>query len=189
MKNRSAGRESEHKIFVDNVTPHLDLLYRQAVRLCRNEKDAEDLVQETCLRAYRSLATGTVVESFKAWLLTILTHLVINEYRKKERHTVEPTEGEELDRVSWKEASEGLGDPQEEVFRHVLDQEIMEAFQVLPPEYAAAVSLCDLEGFTYEEITKILACPIGTVRSRISRGRRMLYNKLRDYAGARGFAK
>ena len=166
---------------------HLDVLYRVALRLTGNAADAEDLVQETMLRAFRSWDRYTPGTNAKGWLLTILRHLFINEYRRKSRHpetvdvdTIEPF-------ALFQEVQEE--DPQGAFFDKIVDDEVLRAVDQLPEAFREAVTLSDVEGLSYEEVAKVLDVPVGTVKSRLYRGRRLLQAKLYDYAVGMGYIK
>lgn len=166
---------------------HLDSLYRVALRLAGNAADAEDLVQEAMLRAYRSWDRFTLGTNAKGWLLTILRHLFINEYRRKRRHP----ESVDLDTIEpfalLDERQEE--DPQSAFFDRIVDDEVLRAVDQLPEAFREAVMLSDVEGLSYEEIAKVLEVPVGTVKSRLYRGRHMLQAKLHDYAVSMGYIK
>jgi RNA polymerase sigma-70 factor (ECF subfamily) len=177
---RRAGFESE-------ALAHLDVLYRVALRLTNNVADAEDLVQETMLRAYRSWERYTPGTNAKGWLLTILRHLFINEYRRRTRHpetvdvdTIEPF-------ALFQEIQEE--DPQGAFFDRIVDDEVLRAVDQLPEAFREAVTLSDVEGLSYEEVAKVLGVPVGTVKSRLYRGRRILQAKLYEYAVSMGYIK
>jgi RNA polymerase sigma-70 factor, ECF subfamily len=166
---------------------HLDALYRVGLRLTGNAADAEDLVQETMLRAYRSWERYTPGTNAKGWLLTILRHLFINEYRRKSRHpetvdvdTIEPF-------ALFQEVQEE--DPQGAFFDKIVDDEVLRAIDGLPEAFREAVTLSDVEGLSYEEVAKVLDVPVGTVKSRLYRGRRLLQAKLYGYAVSMGYIK
>ncbi len=166
---------------------HLDALYRVALRLTGNAADADDLVQETMLKAYRAWDQYEKGTNAKAWLLTILRHAFINEYRRRSRHpetvdvdTIEPFAvfGEIQDE-----------DPQGAFFDRIVDDEVLRAIDALPEVFREAVVLSDVEGLSYDEIAKILEVPVGTVKSRLFRGRQLLQAKLYDYAVSMGYIK
>ncbi|HET8531556.1 MAG TPA: sigma-70 family RNA polymerase sigma factor [Methylomirabilota bacterium] len=179
-EDRRAGFEREALV-------HLDSLYRLALRLSGNEADAEDLVQEAMLRAYRSWERYTPGTNAKGWLLTILRHLFINEYRRKRRHP----ESVDLDTIEpfalLDEKQEE--DPQTAFFDRIVDEEVLRAVDQLPEAFREAVMLSDVEGLSYEEIAKVLEVPVGTVKSRLYRGRRLLQGKLHEYAVSMGYIK
>lgn len=179
-EERRAGFEKEALV-------HLDALYRVALRLSGNASDAEDLVQDTMLRAYRSWERYTPGTNAKGWLLTILRHLFINEYRRRSRHpetvdvdTIEPF-------ALFQEVQEE--DPQGAFFDRIVDDEVLRAVDQLPEAFREAVTLSDVEGLSYEEVAKVLDVPVGTVKSRLYRGRRLLQAKLYEYAVSMGYIK
>jgi len=165
---------------------HLDAMYRVALRLTGNPADAEDLVQEATLRAYRSWDRFTLGTNAKGWLLTILRNLFINEYRRRRRHP----ETVDLDTIEPFAVFENVQeDPQGAFFDRIVDEEVLRAVDELPEVFREAVMLSDVEGLSYEEIAKVLDVPVGTVKSRLYRGRRMLQTKLYEYAVSMGYIK
>jgi RNA polymerase sigma-70 factor, ECF subfamily len=180
-------QEERRESFEREALAHLDTLYRVALRLSGNAADAEDLVQETMLRAYRSWDRFTLGTNAKGWLLTILRHLFINEYRRKRRHP----ESVDLDTIEPFAVFEDVQekDPQGAFFDRIVDDEVLRAVDQLPEAFREAVMLSDVEGLSYEEVAKVLGVPVGTVKSRLYRGRRLLQAKLYDYAVSMGYIK
>jgi RNA polymerase sigma-70 factor (ECF subfamily) len=165
--------------------PHLSGLYRAAFYLTKNEADAEDLVQETCLRAFRFFDKFEPGTNCKAWLLSILRNLFINRYRQRKAEP-ERVDWNRIDQVYESMVEQGQkaekNNPESLFFSQLTSQKINEAIKELPEEFRTAIMLVDIEELSYEEAAKVMDCPIGTVRSRISRGRRILQVALRDYA-------
>ena len=178
--------DEERVSFEREALVHLDALYRVALRLSGNPADAEDLVQEAMLRAYRSWDRFTLGTNAKGWLLTILRNLFINEYRRRRRHP----ETVDLDTIEPFAVFENVQeDPQGAFFDRIVDDEVLRAVDELPEVFREAVMLSDVEGLSYEEIAKVLEVPVGTVKSRLYRGRRMLQTKLYEYAVSMGYIK
>lgn len=180
------GKGRDLRTFEALVRPHLDALYTMALHLLGNRDDAEDLVQETCLRAYRSFHRLEQEGAIKAWLFKILVHAFHDYLRKKPREV--PLEGESSGPagtiLEGSRTDQGL---EEEFLQAELEAIVREAVETLPPAFRIVVLLADLEEFSYKEIARILNLPLGTVMSRLNRGRGILRQKLRPYAEERGF--
>lgn len=180
--------------FEAGVIAQLDSLYRTALRMTNNPQEAEDLVQETMLKAFRFSHTYQPGTNLRAWLFRILNTSAINRYRKNATHPT-PTslpDGEEfylynqIRDLSGQELSQGA---EEEVLNKYLDEDVYKALNDLPPNFRMAVVLADIEGLSYKEIAEALQIPIGTVMSRISRARRQLQKSLWQYAKERGYVR
>jgi RNA polymerase sigma-70 factor (ECF subfamily) len=168
---------------------HLDSLYASALRLTKNERDAEDLVQDTCMRAYRFFDKFERGTNIKAWLFRILTNTFINRYRRKvkERSATEGPEQEAVQALFFsQDATEKASNPERYLFDRLLSDDVLRAIDSLPIDFRMVVILADLQEFSYKEIADILACPVGTVMSRLFRGRKLLQKMLRDYAAGLG---
>ncbi|MBI3948061.1 MAG: sigma-70 family RNA polymerase sigma factor [Armatimonadetes bacterium] len=168
--------------FKELAVPHLDALYRSALRMTRNEADAEDLVQDTLLRAFQFFHQFQSGSNFRAWVFKILSNTFINQYRRRSRQpeTVSYDGGEDFYLYSQlvENRDSEWGDPEKLVLNKLQYEDILAAIDRLPDDYRIAVTLSDVEGFSYKEIAEIVGCPIGTVRSRLNRGRRLLQRAL-----------
>lgn len=177
----------KHKEFEQQALPHMDILYNYGLRMTGNPDDARDLLQETYLKAYRFWDKFEQGTNLRAWMFRIMKNTYINMYRKvsKEPSKVDYDEIEEYYNIIKAESSDS-NDLQEKIFDQLLDDDVSKALESLPEEFRTVVILCDIEGLAYEEIADFLQIPVGTVRSRLHRGRKLLYTKLFDYAKDRG---
>lgn len=174
--------------FEELALPHIDSLYNFALKLTGNAHEAEDLVQETYLRAYKFFHKYKKDTYIKAWLFSILRNTFINVYRKKKRepekvdfHRVEQFIEQIIDRNLLKDNASS------DLLENILDDEVKSALDNLPEEFKTVILLSDVDGFSYKEIADIINCPIGTVMSRLYRGRKMLYKNLAEYAKEKGY--
>jgi RNA polymerase sigma-70 factor (ECF subfamily) len=175
-------------IFEKELLPHVGALQTFAYHLTYNQEDADDLVQETYLKAYRFIDKYEKGTNAKAWLFKILKNAYINEYRKRVK---QPTKVDFEDIVAFHDTDDdrvsGYSDLREEIFLHMMGDEVTSAINSLPLDFRTVILLCDIEGFTYEEIAAIIDVPIGTVRSRLFRARNLLKEKLTVYAQQHGY--
>ncbi len=170
---------------------HLDALYQFALRLTHNRSEAEDLVQETCLRAFRSFHRFNPGTNCRAWLFTILRNAFLNRIRQAGRDVL-AGESVDLESTTFPGVAETLparGHPDEEFFQTVLHGDVDRALKALPLPFREVVILADLEGLAYKEIAQVVGCPIGTVMSRLSRGRGLLRQALGRFAQEHGYVK
>lgn len=177
------------QVFDEELLPQIDSLFNFACYLTNyREEDANDLVQETYLKAYKAIDRYQQGTNAKAWLFRILKNIFINEYRKKSSRP-NRVDYEELLHYQDEEDANYTSylDLREEMFQNMIGDEVTNAINELPIHFRVVILLCDIEGFTYEEISKILDIPIGTVRSRLHRARNVLKEKLREYAESLGY--
>ena len=184
---------ADQATFSEQVAPFMDGLYGAAMRMTRNPADAEDLLQETFLRAYRGFPRFTEGTNLRAWLYRILTNTYINTYRARQRRP-EQTELDEVEdlylyrRLGGLEAASLGRSAEDELMDLFTEGEVKEAIDGLPENFRVPVLLADVEGFAYKEIAEMLDIPIGTVMSRLHRGRKALQKSLHEFAAARGLA-
>jgi len=177
------------KEFEAMAMPHLDALYSTALRLCRNTGDAEDLVQDAMVKAYRFFDRFEAGSNGRAWLYKVMVNLFYNRYRhdRRERRTADDAEvGEHHGRFMSDSSVRALRDPEGDLLDRMTRQDVARALESLPADFRAVVVLSDMEGFLYREIAEILDCPIGTVMSRLFRGRRLLRGLLAQHAADAG---
>lgn len=178
--------------FERDAMQYLDQLYSAAMRMTRNPADAEDLVQETYTKAFAAFHQFKPGTNLKAWLYRILTNAYINNYRKKQRQPIQDSHEEiedwQLARAETHTAA-GLKSAEAQALEHLPDSDVKDALQQIPEDFRLAVYLADVEGFAYKEIAEIMGTPVGTVMSRLHRGRGQLRTLLADYARERGLVK
>ena len=188
MAEQEMTRAEKQKVFEEELFPHIEALNTFAYHLSYNNAQSKDLVQETYLKAYRFIDKYQQGTNAKAWLFKILKNAYINEYRKKSKR---PQQVDLEDFISYHDTDEDSKvqylDLREEIFENMMGDEVTNAINSLPVDFRTVVLLCDIEGFSYEEISKIIDIPIGTVRSRLFRARNMLKEKLKGYAERMGF--
>ena len=193
MNTMSKNEELHHRgwDFEAAAMPYLDPLYNAAYRMARNPQDAEDLVQETYLKAYKYYDKFEEGTNLKAWLFKILKNTFINSYRKKQQlpPRADFAAIEESFETIVRDDSGAPTNPEEELLEKVLDEDVQHAIEELPHDYRMVVLLADLEGFSYKEIADILEIPVGTVMSRLYRGRRLLEDALLKYARDHGYIR
>lgn len=186
--NQTVTELQKNRIFEEEFMPQIDALYNFAYHLTYNEADADDLVQDTYMKAYRFIEKYDIGTNAKAWLFKILKNAFINQYRKKSK---QPTKVDYEEIVSYHDEEDtnysSYLDLREEIFQGMMGDEVTNAINMLPMDFRTVILLCDIEGFTYEEISKIIDIPLGTVRSRLYRARNLLKEKLKDYAKSMGY--
>lgn len=179
----SQSIEEKRKEFEELAIQHMDSLYSVAMRMTRDATEAQDLAQDAYLRAYRFFDKFEKGTNFKAWLFKILKNIYINKYRKESK-------APQMVDISGVEASNSLQaekTPENYIFDRLLDDDITNAVDALPEEFREAIMLSDVEGLSYKEIAEALSCPIGTVMSRLHRGRKLLRKSLYEYAKKYGY--
>ena len=179
-------RRARHKRFEELVLPHLHVLHYAALRLTKDESAADDLVQDTFLRAYRALDQLTQEESCRAWVMKIMTNIWLNQLQQRNRdatsldiYDLDPSHEET---AAWSRHSVPKA-PEAVVIQKRFCEDVEQALQKLPPAFRIVVMLADVEGFSYKEVAEMIACPVGTVMSRLYRGRKLLQKALWVYAG------
>src|SRR6266545_2509885 len=180
---------ADQATFADQAMPLMGSLYSAALRMTRSPPDAEDLVQETYLRAYRGFGGFEEGTNLKAWLYKILTNTFINTYRAKKRRPDDSEDFYLFRRLGGLEAAEAGRTPETEVLESIPEAVVKEALESLPEQFRMAVLLADVEGFSYKEIADIMDVPIGTVMSRLHRGRKQLQQRLWEFGRERGLVQ
>jgi RNA polymerase sigma-70 factor (ECF subfamily) len=179
-----------HEEFEKEAVPHMDSLYNYALKMTGDSDDANDLIQETYLKAFRFWDKFEKGTNCKAWLFRILKNTYINTYRKE---TKEPDKVDYEDVENFyenvKPSSTDSAHLEKDIYDNLLDDELSEAITSLPEDFRTVVILCDIEGYTYDEIADFIDCPVGTVRSRLHRARKMLFTKLHKYAADKGYVE
>ena len=185
-----AAASSKRNLFEEQAIPFMDQLYGAALRMTRNPADAADLVQETFVKAFAAFGQYQQGTNLKAWLYRILTNTFINSYRKKQRDpyqgTIDDLEDWQIGGAESMTQGRSTRSAEAEAIDHLPDSAVKDALQSIPEDFRLAVYFADVEGFSYQEIADIMKTPVGTVMSRLHRGRRMLRGLLADYAGERG---
>ncbi|ADQ17385.1 sigma-70 family RNA polymerase sigma factor [Leadbetterella byssophila] len=181
--------EEKHRIFNQEFMPQIDSMYNFAYRLTNDEDDANDLLQDTYMKAFRFINSFQQGTNAKAWLFRILKNSFINDYRKKSKEPskIDYQEVETVYNSNEDAEVESTTDLRIEAVQDLIGDEVATALNSLPVDFRTVIILCDIEGFTYEEMAKILDIPIGTVRSRLHRARNLLKEKLRSYAKSMGY--
>jgi RNA polymerase sigma-70 factor (ECF subfamily) len=182
---------NKRKAFEKEAIPHMDALLRTALRMTKNEIDAEDLVQETFVKAYRFWDKFELGSNCRAWLFKIMTNIFINDYRSKSRSPVSVNVDDIDDNFLYGQlASGGIDDnPEKTLFNKVFDDDVKKAIEGLPDDFRMVIVLSFMEGFSYQEIADIADLQLGTVKSRLHRGRKLLQRELYEYAIKNGYVK
>lgn len=188
MSQLTRDEKKKQKDFDEEIIPHMDALYNFALRLTTDPNDAEDLVQDTIVKAYRFFSSYEKGTNAKAWMFRILKNSFINNYRKTSK---KPSQVDYDEVSSYYESIRAerteTSDLESLMFREMMDDDLSNALTRLPEDFRTVVLLCDVEGYTYEEIANMLDVPIGTIRSRLHRGRNLLKTELLEYAKKRGY--
>jgi RNA polymerase sigma-70 factor, ECF subfamily len=182
-------KKKKEREFEEEAIPHMDLLYGYALRMTNNRGDAEDLVQETYMKAFRFWDKYEKGTNIRAWLFRIMKNSYINKYRRetKQPDTVDYDDIKNF-YTNVKDESVEPNDLHEILHKNLLEDDVAKAIASLPDDFRTVVILCDIEGMTYEEIAEFVDCPVGTVRSRLHRGRKILRSQLLTFARSRGYA-
>ena len=191
MADRKKEELLKRKQFEVEALPHMDALYRTALRMTKNEKDAEDLVQEAFVKAYRFWDKFETGSNCRAWLFKIMTNIFINEYRSKSRSPMAVNVDDIDDNFLYGQLAVGGKEenPEIDFFNKIFDDDVKKAIDTLPDDFRMVVMLSFLEGFSYQEIADIADLQLGTVKSRLHRGRKLLQKELFEYAIKNGYIK
>ncbi len=191
MAARKLNDATKRKEFEAEALPHMDALYRTALRLAKNQSDAEDLVQEAFAKAYRFWDKFELGSNCRAWLFKIMTNIFINEYRSKSRSPLQANIDDIDDNYLYGQlaGSEMTENPEQTLFSKLFDDDVKKAIENLPDDFRLVAVLSFLEGFSYQEIAEIADLQLGTVKSRLHRGRKLLQKQLFDYAVKNGYIK
>ncbi len=191
MADRKLNDATKRKEFEAEALPHMDALYRTGLRLAKNQSDAEDLVQEAFAKAYRFWDKFESGSNCRAWLFKIMTNIFINEYRSKSRSPLQANIDDIDDNYLYGQlaSSEMTENPEQALFSKLFDDDVKKAIENLPDDFRLVAVLSFLEGFSYQEIAEIADLQLGTVKSRLHRGRKLLQKQLFDYAVKNGYIK
>ena len=183
--------KEKRRSFEREAVPHMDALLRTALRMTKSETDAEDLVQETFVKAYRFWDRFELGSNARAWLFKIMTNIFINEYRSRSRAPISVSVDEENDNFVYGQVASltSQENPETEFLNKLLDDDVRRAIDTLPEDFREVVVLSFLEDYSYQEIAEIVGLQLGTVKSRIHRGRKLLQKELHDYAVKQGYIK
>jgi len=190
--DKTPAPDEARALFEEQAIPYMDQLYAAAMRMTRNPSDASDLVQDTFVKAFAAFGQFQQGTNLKAWLYRILTNTFINGYRKNQRNpyqgTIDELEDWQLGGAESVTQGRSTRSAEAEAIDHLPDSDVKDALQSIPEDFRMAVYFADVEGFSYQEIADIMKTPVGTVMSRLHRGRRMLRELLAGYARDRGIA-
>ncbi len=191
MSDRKKEEQAKRRAFEIEALPHMEALYRTALRMTKNQNDAEDLVQEALVKAYRFWDKFEPGSNCRAWLFKIMTNIFINQYRSKARSPMAVNVDDIDDNFLYGQlATVGNKDnPEKQMFAKIFDDDVKKAIESLPDDFRLVVVLSFLEGFSYQEIAEIADLQLGTVKSRLHRGRKLLQKVLFDYAIKNGYVK
>ncbi|MEA3297827.1 MAG: sigma-70 family RNA polymerase sigma factor [candidate division Zixibacteria bacterium] len=191
MNDREVQIAKKRKSFEAEALPHMDALLRTALRMTKNGRDAEDLVQETYVKAYRFWDKYESGSNCRAWLFKIMTNIFINEYRSRYRSPLPANIDDIDDNYLYNQltGSDQTDNPEKKLFANILADDVRKAIDDLPDDFKVVAILSFLEGFSYQEIADIVDLELGTVKSRLHRGRKLLQKKLYEYAVSNGYIR